>query len=226
MTAASGGATESTRRGPVEETGQTAAAVICAAEPARLTAAISHAAEPAELSAAISHKAEPVRVSTTIGPAAEAMRSPAATFHAAEPAQSLAATFYAVEHAHSAAAIAHAAEPGQSPQIQVAAALTPFLTMHGGATDRPRRLTPVREFMAVGGDWATFIRHFEVAFSSIAWTEAEALRALPMALDDDALAAFWVIPPEKWATLRQACGEMAAVFDPPSNARRKFLQRR
>ncbi|CAN0254574.1 unnamed protein product [Lampetra planeri] len=96
----------------------------------------------------------------------------------------------------------------------------------GGAMGRLRKLPPVREFVAAGGDWAAFTQRFEASFSSVEWTEDEALWALPTALDDDSLAAFQAIPLEKWATLRQAYKKMAAFFDPPFNARRKFLQRR
>ncbi|XP_075928618.1 uncharacterized protein LOC142930365 [Petromyzon marinus] len=97
---------------------------------------------------------------------------------------------------------------------------------NGAAMGQLRTLPPVREFVAARGDWAAFTRWFEAAFSSVEWTEDEALRALPTAFDNDALAAFRAILPEKRATLHQAYGEMAAVFDPPFNARRKFLKLR
>ncbi|CAM9275524.1 unnamed protein product [Lampetra fluviatilis] len=54
--------------------------------------------------------------------------------------------------------------------------------------------------------------------------EEEALRALPTALDDNALVAFRAILESDRSTLQRAYAQMAAVFDPPYNARRRFLQ--
>ncbi|CAN0025654.1 unnamed protein product [Lampetra fluviatilis] len=56
--------------------------------------------------------------------------------------------------------------------------------------------------------------------------QAEALRALPAALDDDALAMFCTIPSAERATLPQALAQIAAIYDPPSNVRHKFAARR
>ncbi|CAN0118384.1 unnamed protein product [Lampetra fluviatilis] len=57
-------------------------------------------------------------------------------------------------------------------------------------------------------------------------TEAEALRALPTALDDDALTAFCTIPPTERAMLPRAFAQIAAIYDPPSKVRHKFATRR
>ncbi|CAM9485877.1 unnamed protein product [Lampetra fluviatilis] len=79
-------------------------------------------------------------------------------------------------------------------------------------TEQTRRLHPVREFVTAGGDWSAFTWHFEAAYYSVNWTEEEALRALLMVLDDDALTVLYA--------------EMAEVYEPPSDTRNKFLQRR
>ncbi|CAN0040608.1 unnamed protein product [Lampetra planeri] len=44
------------------------------------------------------------------------------------------------------------------------------------------------------------------------WTEAEALRVLPVALDNDALVAFCTIPPVERATLQQAFFQMVEIY--------------
>ncbi|CAM9364252.1 unnamed protein product [Lampetra planeri] len=93
-----------------------------------------------------------------------------------------------------------------------------------GAACRPRRLPPVQEFVAVGSNWTAFRHQFDAAWLSVGWMEEEALRALPTALDDNALVAFRAILESDRSTLQRAYAQMAAVFDPPYNARRRFLQ--
>ncbi|XP_078458809.1 uncharacterized protein LOC144723905 [Lampetra planeri] len=58
------------------------------------------------------------------------------------------------------------------------------------------------------------------------WTEEEALRVLPTAFNDDALAAFWAILEGDQSTLQGAYTQMVAVFGPLSKAHRRFLQQR
>ncbi|CAM9336749.1 unnamed protein product [Lampetra fluviatilis] len=89
-----------------------------------------------------------------------------------------------------------------------------------------KRLLFVREFAVVGGDWAAFQQRFSATCELAGWTDVEALRALPNTLDDDALAAFYAIPPTDRTTLSQAYAQMAAIFDPPSNVHQKFATRR
>ncbi|CAM9681838.1 unnamed protein product [Lampetra planeri] len=89
-----------------------------------------------------------------------------------------------------------------------------------------KRLPTVREFVAAGGDWTAFQRHFKASCALVGWSDKEALRALPMALDDDSLAVFEAIPEADRAMLPRAYTQMAAIFDPPSNARRRFVLRR
>ncbi|CAM9283398.1 unnamed protein product [Lampetra fluviatilis] len=89
-----------------------------------------------------------------------------------------------------------------------------------------RRLPPVRQFTAAGGDWTAFRRRFEATYISVGWTSREGLQALPMALDDDSLAAFFAIPELDRATVTRTYTEMAAIFDPPSNVQRRFRLRR
>ncbi|CAN0339678.1 unnamed protein product [Lampetra planeri] len=61
-----------------------------------------------------------------------------------------------------------------------------------------RRLPFVKEFTAASGGWV-FLTNADLA----GWTEVEALRALPAALNDDALVMFLIIPPSEKATLTQ-----------------------
>ncbi|CAN0421087.1 unnamed protein product [Lampetra planeri] len=68
------------------------------------------------------------------------------------------------------------------------------------APDRPRWITPVKEFVAAGGDWGAFTRRFEEAYWAIGLTEEEALRVLPTTLNDDVLAVFQAVPEEQRAT--------------------------
>ncbi|CAM9371543.1 unnamed protein product [Lampetra planeri] len=118
------------------------------------------------------------------------------------------------------AAIFSAAQP---PPIARFGALVPvYSTNHF----QIRCLPPVRPFTASGGDWTSFWHHFEAAYISVGWSSEEALRSLLMAFDDDSLAVLNAIPAMDQATLPQACAQMAAIFDPPSNAHRRFLLRR
>ncbi|CAM9439766.1 unnamed protein product [Lampetra fluviatilis] len=79
---------------------------------------------------------------------------------------------------------------------------------------------------AQSSDWMAFQHHFEAVYISVGWSSDEALRSMPTALDDDSLAVLNYIPVADWATLPQACEQMAAIFDGPSNARRRFLLQR
>ncbi|CAN0416856.1 unnamed protein product [Lampetra fluviatilis] len=56
--------------------------------------------------------------------------------------------------------------------------------------------------------------------------EAEALRALPAALDDDALPALITIPQLDRSTLQQALRHMQVIYGPPSDSRHRFANRR
>ncbi|XP_075923853.1 uncharacterized protein LOC142924846 [Petromyzon marinus] len=89
-----------------------------------------------------------------------------------------------------------------------------------------RWLPPVCAFSAAGGDWTAFCRHFEAVYRSVDWSMDEALRALPTALDDDSLTAFYSIPEADRSSLADAYSTMAAIFDPPSNSCRRFLLRK
>ncbi|CAN0419414.1 unnamed protein product [Lampetra planeri] len=88
---------------------------------------------------------------------------------------------------------------------------------------RPFRLEPVKEIVVVGGVGGLYPT-VEVAYQVLDWSEDEALKALPMALNDEALAIFKVILAEWRTSLQTACREMVEVFDPPSNAKKKFQQ--
>ncbi|CAN0296812.1 unnamed protein product [Lampetra planeri] len=83
-----------------------------------------------------------------------------------------------------------------------------------------------REFAAAGEDLEAFKRHFSANCTLAGWTEAKALKALPTTLDDDALAAFYAIPPGERTTLFQVFAQMAAVYDLLSSVRHKFIARR
>ncbi|CAM9837619.1 unnamed protein product, partial [Lampetra planeri] len=82
-----------------------------------------------------------------------------------------------------------------------------------------KRLSFVREFTAAGGDKVAFQCCFVAACSLAEWTEEEALRALPTALDDDALAALDAIPDEQKT-------KMGAIFAPASAKRHKVSTRK
>ncbi|CAN0112224.1 unnamed protein product [Lampetra planeri] len=86
---------------------------------------------------------------------------------------------------------------------------------------RSHRLPNIKEFVT-GGDWSAFNWRFESAFRSVRWME-EALDTLPTLLDDVSLAVFRSIPSEKKKTLKAAFAEMADVYEPPSDAQRKFM---
>ncbi|CAN0252099.1 unnamed protein product [Lampetra planeri] len=88
------------------------------------------------------------------------------------------------------------------------------------------RLPFAERFSAAGGDWEAFHCRFSANCKLAGWTEVEVLRALPTALDDDALAAFYAIPRTERVTLPKAFAQMAAIYDPPSNVRHKFALRR
>ncbi|CAM9675320.1 unnamed protein product [Lampetra planeri] len=88
-----------------------------------------------------------------------------------------------------------------------------------------RRLPPVHQFTAAGGDWRAFHRRFEAAYISVGWTSQEAFQALSTALDDDSLAAFFAIPESDRTTFAHAYDEMAANFGPSSNVKRRFRLR-
>ncbi|CAN0241593.1 unnamed protein product [Lampetra planeri] len=78
----------------------------------------------------------------------------------------------------------------------------------------------------MGGDWTAFEHHFKVACTLFGWSDGEALRALPTALNDDSLVAFEAIPEANRATLPRACTQKAAIFEPPSNTHQRFMLRR
>ncbi|CAM9773605.1 unnamed protein product [Lampetra planeri] len=80
--------------------------------------------------------------------------------------------------------------------------------------------------MAAEGDWTAFHHSFKAALLSVGWTEQEALRALPTALNNYALAAFQAIPEGDRSALQRAYAQIAAVFDPPYTACSRFLQQK
>ncbi|CAN0395011.1 unnamed protein product [Lampetra planeri] len=86
-----------------------------------------------------------------------------------------------------------------------------------------RRLPLVREFTAAGGDWEAFQCRFSTSCTLAGWTQDEALKALPTSL---ALAVFYAIPPVWQSMLSLAFKEMAAIHDPPSSVRNRFMERR
>ncbi|CAN0374162.1 unnamed protein product [Lampetra planeri] len=94
------------------------------------------------------------------------------------------------------------------------------------STDCGPCLPQVREFVATGGDWRAFRWRFEAAYKSVCWSEEEALIALPTILDNDALAIFRSIPPEKKKTLKEAFAHMAEVYKPSDDRTRKFQHHR
>ncbi|CAN0167945.1 unnamed protein product [Lampetra fluviatilis] len=82
-----------------------------------------------------------------------------------------------------------------------------------GAAYRPLQLPPVQEFVVAGGDWMAFRHCFKAAWLSIGWTKWEALRALLMALDDDALTVFQAIPEEPHRSTRSCPRRGTGVKD-------------
>ncbi|CAN0371922.1 unnamed protein product [Lampetra planeri] len=88
-----------------------------------------------------------------------------------------------------------------------------------------QRLPFIKEFNSAEGDWLALTRRFITNQDFAGWTEAEALRALPAALDD-VLAAFLTIPPAERAMLQQALAQMAAIYGLPSNVHHRFTARR
>ncbi|CAN0338461.1 unnamed protein product [Lampetra planeri] len=78
------------------------------------------------------------------------------------------------------------------------------------APDRPQQMTPMKEFVAAGGDRGIFTRSFEAAYQAIGWTEEEALRASVSTLDDDVLPVFRAVPGEtKGYTTKRQLNETA-----------------
>ncbi|CAN0438147.1 unnamed protein product [Lampetra fluviatilis] len=61
---------------------------------------------------------------------------------------------------------------------------------------------------------------------SVDWSEHEALRVLPTALDDDSLAVFYSILEADRSSLVGACAAMAAIYEPSLTIRRKFQLRK
>ncbi|CAN0179590.1 unnamed protein product [Lampetra planeri] len=86
--------------------------------------------------------------------------------------------------------------------------------------------TPCRlhmeRFEVTVGDWTAFTRRFRAAYESLGWTEAEALQALPTALDDDALATFYGLPRGVRLSLSGIFTAMQNIYEPRSVAKRKF----
>ncbi|CAM9645532.1 unnamed protein product [Lampetra planeri] len=76
------------------------------------------------------------------------------------------------------------------------------------------------------GDWAASSRRFLANAETAGWSEEIVLKALPSALDDDALAAFISVPPADRSTLPQAMKQLTAVSDPPSHSRHRFADRK
>ncbi|XP_075919984.1 uncharacterized protein LOC142922927 [Petromyzon marinus] len=89
-----------------------------------------------------------------------------------------------------------------------------------------QRLPIFREFTSEGGDWAAFQRRFLSHQEMVGWSDAQALRALPATLDDDALASLLTIPRQQRATLQSALRRMSDVYGPPSDVRSRFYDRR
>ncbi|CAM9371691.1 unnamed protein product [Lampetra planeri] len=77
-----------------------------------------------------------------------------------------------------------------------------------------RRQLHVERFEAKVGDWTTFTWRFRAAYESLDWAESDALRALPTALDDDALAAFYGIPAKICSSLAGAFAAMQDIYEP------------
>ncbi|CAM9396936.1 unnamed protein product [Lampetra fluviatilis] len=88
-----------------------------------------------------------------------------------------------------------------------------------------QRLPPLKEFVGADGDWGGFKRRFIAHQEMANWTDAEALRALPAMLDNDALATLTSAPKEKRATLHLALQLLSAVYGPPSDCRQLFHDR-
>ncbi|XP_061417595.1 uncharacterized protein LOC133348671 isoform X1 [Lethenteron reissneri] len=89
-----------------------------------------------------------------------------------------------------------------------------------------QRLPSLQVFTAKGGDWAAFSRRFVANAETAGWSADIALRALPSALDDVALATFLLIPRRQRSTLQEALDRMALVYGPPSETRHRFASRR
>ncbi|CAN0420876.1 unnamed protein product [Lampetra planeri] len=138
---------------------------------------------------------------------------------------------------HLAAAAVHTRDSPATPPDRSAAILagtrgaeaTISLQQPASPRDIPalqRRLPFIRKFTAACRDWEAFKRRFPTNWTLAGWTDVEALKAIPTCLDDDALSAFYAIPPEKRTTLAPAFSQMAAVYDQPSCVRHRFAERR
>ncbi|CAM9503506.1 unnamed protein product [Lampetra planeri] len=78
----------------------------------------------------------------------------------------------------------------------------------------------IKEFAATSGDWGVaFKRRFFMNADLAGWTEAEALWALPAALDDDTLVAFLTIPPLERSERRTPFSACTSKPRPPLPAR-------
>ncbi|CAN0107499.1 unnamed protein product [Lampetra fluviatilis] len=126
------------------------------------------------------------------------------------------------------AIVQEAAAITQAEVAPTTSATAPDLTAASPAVQPSamHRLPPVRAFSAAAGDWTTFRRRSEAAYHSVDWSADEALQALPMALDDDSLAAFYSISEADCSSFTDACSAMAANFDSPSNIHVRFLLRK
>ncbi|XP_078718070.1 uncharacterized protein LOC144935371 [Lampetra fluviatilis] len=93
------------------------------------------------------------------------------------------------------------------------------------ASSTPRWLH-VERFEVPVGDWTAFTRRFRAAYESLGWTEAQALRALPTAMDDDALATFYGLPRGVRLSLPEIFAAMQKIYEPRSVAKCKFQLRR
>ncbi|CAN0414529.1 unnamed protein product [Lampetra fluviatilis] len=125
----------------------------------------------------------------------------------------------------------HAPAP---PVVADDAATTPAMprmkpdTVEAPGSPPPGSLRRLHEerFEAKVGDWTAFTRCFRAVYESLDWVESDALRALPTALDDDALAAFYSISVKVCSLLAGAFAAMQDIYEPRSVAKRKFQLRK
>ncbi|XP_075912293.1 uncharacterized protein LOC142907102 [Petromyzon marinus] len=99
------------------------------------------------------------------------------------------------------------------------AALPAESDANGAPPSGSKRLLHIHCFEAKVGDWTAFTRQFRAAYQSLEWTESDALRALPTALDDDLLAMFNGIPAAVRSMLAGAFAAMQVVYEPRSVAK-------
>ncbi|CAM9804630.1 unnamed protein product [Lampetra planeri] len=85
-----------------------------------------------------------------------------------------------------------------------------------GAEQTFQQRLPVLMAFQAEGDWGAFQRRFLAHQEMSGWTDAEALRALPATLNDDALATLMATPRSDRSTLHAALQLMARVYGPPS----------